>query len=583
MRREDIINGVDDHFSYLPQHIVHHIFSFLTTKDVIRTSLLSKHFFHIWCTFPILNFDYELFSTSTYNSSTTCSQRLIRFFETIIASLKRIPQNSCDLDSFTCRFPLTKLPKPNDNIINNVLAYSLEYGIPNKVKHLTIECTTRTHQTFNIVVRDQDQDSQETNKPLVPPLLPVEVFSSKWIKTMNLCGISLLNVENSIIIKCPLLEDLIFERCNTTIRPTTILISCPKLKSIKFIDSKDFDTIEMTKDNEVLEWFSFELQGITGRFDGNKIDLQSCKQSLKTLILANTQVSDEWFSEQVSKLISLESLRITCCESLHSIKIGMSNKNLQNMELINCKAMEDIKVVSPSLKYFHYGCLNNRRNNNQILNLNLYECENLKDVRLESANITNKWIEDHFNPLTGFRILEKFHLFKCNVVEKVEIDYTICNNQYLKSVELHLIFPEEAKDDLFPPLCDLKHLKIKILRESILGYNIMKLIESLLWLAPSVETISISLCIASKNTKVHEQLQPPQFLLKLDRIDKMEEDVWELEECCVQYLVKCWRHNLTKIEVVDDFQDCEERAILLQNYFMENVGIKANFQFNLLI
>ncbi|KAF4347128.1 hypothetical protein F8388_016106 [Cannabis sativa] len=549
MRREDIINGVDDHFSYLPQHIVHHIFSFLTTKDVIRTSLLSKHFFHIWCTFPILNFDYELFSTSTYNSSTTCSQRLIKFFETIIASLKRIPQNSCDLDTFTCRFPLTKLPKPNDNIINNVLTYSLEYGIANKVKHLTIECTTRTHQTSNIVVRDQDQDSQETNKPLLPPLLPVEVFSSKWIKTMNLCGISLLNVENSIIIKCPLLEDLIFERCNTTIRPTTILISCPKLKSIKFIDSKDFDTIEMTKDNEVLEWFSFELQGITGRFDGNKIDLQSCKQSLKTLILANTQVSDEWFSEQVSKLISLESLRITCCESLHSLKIGMSNKNLQNMELINCKAMEDIKVVSPSLKYFHYGCLNNRRHNNQILNLNLYECENLKDVRLEGANITNKWIEDHFNPLTGFRILEKFHLFKCNVVEKIEIDYTICNNQYLKSVELVSCYK-------------LSTIKIEA--------------PNLHWFDYDGPTLSSGVLVTSTNNKLEAQIT-------LDRIDKMEEDVWELEECCVQYLVKCWRHNLTKIEVVDDFQDYEERAILLQNYFIENVGIKANFQFNLLI
>ncbi|KAJ4980372.1 hypothetical protein NE237_031209 [Protea cynaroides] len=46
-----------DRISHLPEAILHHILSFLSTKDVLRTSFLSKSWSNLWTSIPILDFD----------------------------------------------------------------------------------------------------------------------------------------------------------------------------------------------------------------------------------------------------------------------------------------------------------------------------------------------------------------------------------------------------------------------------------------------------------------------------------------------------------------------------------------------
>ncbi|KAJ4980691.1 hypothetical protein NE237_031528 [Protea cynaroides] len=50
-----------DRISYLPEPIVHHILSFLSTKDALRTSFLSKSWSNLWTSIPILDFDESRF------------------------------------------------------------------------------------------------------------------------------------------------------------------------------------------------------------------------------------------------------------------------------------------------------------------------------------------------------------------------------------------------------------------------------------------------------------------------------------------------------------------------------------------
>jgi hypothetical protein len=46
-----------DRISDLPEIVLQHILSFLPTKQVVQSTLLSTTWKHMWSTFPILRFD----------------------------------------------------------------------------------------------------------------------------------------------------------------------------------------------------------------------------------------------------------------------------------------------------------------------------------------------------------------------------------------------------------------------------------------------------------------------------------------------------------------------------------------------
>ncbi|XWS77338.1 hypothetical protein CRYUN_Cryun01aG0252500 [Craigia yunnanensis] len=55
------VDATADHckFNDLPESVIHHIFSFLETIDVIRASAVSTKWRYFWTSMPRLNFDYE--------------------------------------------------------------------------------------------------------------------------------------------------------------------------------------------------------------------------------------------------------------------------------------------------------------------------------------------------------------------------------------------------------------------------------------------------------------------------------------------------------------------------------------------
>ncbi|KAL8201528.1 hypothetical protein R6Q57_012867 [Mikania cordata] len=55
-----------DLVSDLPDTIIHRIMSFLTSLEVTTLSILSKRFFNLWASFPVIQFDHETFSRRCY-------------------------------------------------------------------------------------------------------------------------------------------------------------------------------------------------------------------------------------------------------------------------------------------------------------------------------------------------------------------------------------------------------------------------------------------------------------------------------------------------------------------------------------
>ncbi|KAL8196646.1 hypothetical protein R6Q57_024941 [Mikania cordata] len=55
-----------DLISDLPDTIIHRIMSFLTSLEVTTLSILSKRFFNLWASFPVIQFDHETYSRRCY-------------------------------------------------------------------------------------------------------------------------------------------------------------------------------------------------------------------------------------------------------------------------------------------------------------------------------------------------------------------------------------------------------------------------------------------------------------------------------------------------------------------------------------
>lgn len=59
---------VDDRISELPDVLIQHILSFLPTKQVVQSTILSARWKHMWTTFPILRFDGSYFDSKLWRS-----------------------------------------------------------------------------------------------------------------------------------------------------------------------------------------------------------------------------------------------------------------------------------------------------------------------------------------------------------------------------------------------------------------------------------------------------------------------------------------------------------------------------------
>ena len=64
----NVNEGIDakDRISKLPEFIIHHILSFLPTKAVVKTSLLSKRWNGFTSSYPVLDFNEDYFQDKEF-------------------------------------------------------------------------------------------------------------------------------------------------------------------------------------------------------------------------------------------------------------------------------------------------------------------------------------------------------------------------------------------------------------------------------------------------------------------------------------------------------------------------------------
>ncbi|KAJ9183319.1 hypothetical protein P3X46_007187 [Hevea brasiliensis] len=338
---EESIQEVD-YISELPEPVLYHILSFLSIKQAARTSVLSKTWFQVWRTIPILKFDFfELFNRRygalyyypDFEIRQTNIQELYNFLEQILLSRQR---QMINLIKFTLIMP-SEYPE-----IVPTMDRWIGYALESKVKHLKISVFPPTSvycvpQALLNAISVQVLDLQYLHLPSIGNVtLP-------FLKKLSLtCVFANDNLVSKLVAGSPLIEDMSF-------------ITCFGFKTVKIFNLVNLVKfyVESIVHLEQLEVEAPNLHSLTLRGSSwpSVLKLVSLKY-LKSLTIHGAPITDKWLHEQLNKFPHLECLRLVECHILESIKI--SSSSLHTLCIKSCKKAARLQIDTPNLHIFSY-------------------------------------------------------------------------------------------------------------------------------------------------------------------------------------------------------------------------------------
>ncbi|KAE8075563.1 hypothetical protein FH972_014267 [Carpinus fangiana] len=521
---KDLTMAAFDRFSDMPVHIVHHIMSFLPITSATRVSALSKNFNSAWLSYPVFDFDQALYEKVIRHSGYWTSFKKPDFLDFVLDSLMK----HCPSDIYMQRFSLRAWPL---EISYNRVQNSIRLAVDRNVNELVVEIV-------------EIQGLRLTN---FCPLPRTALQNTKSLRVLKLSGFS-LDLED--LIPClNLVEDLTLDCCSVSgssmfsRAKRNFMFSSAKLKDLKLRFCRELGKIEIDALN--LQSFSYTACHIEQR--SCEINLSCCKK-LKSLTIEESNITDDWVEDHVSKLVLLRNLKLVAC------------KNLQKFE-----------IVALNLQTFSYTAYDHREQH--PCEFNLSYCKNLKSLTIEKSNITDDWVKDHVSKLVllrnlklvacknlqkikiSNRQLESFELLQCEKLLKAKIeapnlisfDYSgdalypnfpnIILSSTLANVKLSLVTTEYQRVSFLdlstfltrfghcktlslslgtyqalsvtqklseylvhPVLLDLRHMRVE-LWSLCLSSSLTGLLDGFLWLAPNLETLFIS--VQRKSLMLH--------------------------------------------------------------------------------
>ena len=381
--------AASDRLTGLPEHIVHHIMSFLPTTSATRVSALSKNFNSAWLSYPVFDFDQSLYEEVNCPSGDRTSCKKPDFLDFVLDSLKK----RCPSNIYMQRFSLRVWPHEiSDNRIQN----SIRLAVDRNVNELVVEiqglqdnyfrlARTLALQNDELVVETEGLENTYCSLPRTA------LQNAKSLGVLKLSGFSL---ELEDLIPClNLIENLSLESCSMS---ANFMLSSDKLTDLNLRFCEGLEKIEIDALN--LQSFSYTACHIEQR--PCEINLSRCK-NLKSLTIEGSAISDDWVKDHISKLVLLRNLKLVAC------------RNLQKFE-----------IVGLNLQSFSYTAYDIEQHPCEI-NLS---CKNLKSLTIEKSNITDDWVKDHVSKLV---LLRNLKLVACKNLQKIKI-----SNQQLGSFEL---------------------------------------------------------------------------------------------------------------------------------------------------
>ncbi|KAK3199255.1 hypothetical protein Dsin_022670 [Dipteronia sinensis] len=365
-----------DRISDLPDFIIHHIMSYLSTLEATQMCVLSKRWNHLQTSFPILYFDqiyFEEEDLATGREERSFCMSIDKFIQFVDASLLRFCEAKVSMEKFRLSMKVFDVEG-----VASLLDKWIELAVANEVKELDLNVQTtdnRVHSLPGTMVEELDLNVR-TNKDRMYTL-PGTLFSAKFVTTLKLSGCNLemssayttmrfhslkklvlnaVHIDEQMVSKfiseCPLLEDLFLGLCWHCKR---ILVShAPKLKTLTVNGSSSSfcDSDLIVHDIESIEIVARSLEQCT-LIDVDRssaIDMVGCAD-LKYFNLTGVNILVQEFHKLISKFPLLEKLIVNCCV-LESI--SLSSNRLKELQILHCSRLRVIDIDVPSLLTFSY-------------------------------------------------------------------------------------------------------------------------------------------------------------------------------------------------------------------------------------
>ncbi|KAI7732741.1 hypothetical protein M8C21_007654, partial [Ambrosia artemisiifolia] len=329
-----------DRISQLPDSVVHHILSFVNTRpDLVRMSVLSKTWFHLTASFPILNFNIRKFRSREsffkyveYTTSRFCHHSII-------------PAHKLKLKLKLCA---TILVPAELDIVNRCLQLLLNKG----VKVLVIDVT----------------NSSESPKYRLPNIL----LSVSMLESLTICGCDLsssfmldalrfksliklkleyvpLDVEviKYLATSCPLLQQFHIGCCSGLNR--VCLYGHQNLQTLLIYYDTPLERIDVEAPNlSSLVIIDEEESGAP------RMNLASCKKLTSVAYMGHPLPNSNGFTNFLSYFPFIENFYLATTYNCKNFKL--SSRSLRTLMLHSVCDFELSEFNTPNLVLFAYPC-----------------------------------------------------------------------------------------------------------------------------------------------------------------------------------------------------------------------------------
>lgn len=332
---DDEIESID-RISELPEPLIQEILSFLSAKEIMATSILSKKWYHFWASFPFLKFNESQFGVGEDpHIYPNPEEARLKFLNTVNNNLRRFQEHSnFDQSMQTLKLSVSVVDSRVASYVNNWIGVALR----NDIKDLEINFGRHV-------------DSVQLY------YLPQEVFALHTIKAIKLegkcklVGFPTYNVVNCASLKSLKLfevylnDQMYFDRIiyNCHSLEFLVLHGCFGLKKLRLLSRLKLKRIDLlaTVHNEIeviqvhdapkLEVFMFE-GNLSSPRPCKSISIDACHKLRIVILLAISAVDDQWVHKLLSKLPNLQVLILRMCSKL--MRVRFTSDSLQYLGVV---------------------------------------------------------------------------------------------------------------------------------------------------------------------------------------------------------------------------------------------------------
>ncbi|XP_074284600.1 putative F-box/LRR-repeat protein At5g02700 [Silene latifolia] len=499
-----------DRFSDLPDFIVHHIISFLDTREAYKTCILSKRWAHISATNPIIEFHfyYEPEFLLRCWPSEEVSARLLGYMDSRmqryakdnlrVRTLRLIFPNSnavlgCDVEKTDLSSKLEEFSCKVDEWI--------QIAVHNQVARLDLDGPFR-YQLPDILLSAKSLRQLNCSKLKIP-------YYNGAINLASLQTLGLLCVDveermlNRIISLCLLLKYLSVNYCSGF--KTIVIPCCSQVKELTLSYSlPENGTIIL--ESSYLTCFQFsDISFYSDRWP--VMSKPGLLRNLRTLDLFSSGITDGDLGKLLPELASIETLHLFNCHRLTMIRI--SSVQLKEIYLDECDGLLYVTIDAPSLTKFKYRGDFDPRCTITISS----QATCVLSVHIKPCCLHTRGFFKLKQLMTGLR--------SCNALEiSLSDNYDESGRDDIKFVE------EELGDVNLGPPRDITELKLSLYDQNLSRSSMSAFLNGLFWTC-CPDIISFQFYLEDPGLMM-------QFFMS------------ELED-----MVNCWKHPLKRIEFPD--------------------------------